>query len=207
MMIPLILAITSALIYLVGFIPYIYHAFHGKVLPHPFSWTIWATISGINTLAIIENSWWSDQLVSPLTSTLCLFIGSMVGWIIIKKIHIRFFDYLCLALALWVLLLAYFFSVRDAILPSILVDILVLSPTLVKIWKNPESEDASGWIWAGASRLLFLVSLGIGAFSFASFWFWYSIAINFLVAAFVLRRQRYLKNIFHRIRYHLLNLL
>lgn len=56
MMIPLILAITSALIYLVGFIPYIYHAFHGKVLPHPFSWTIWATISGINTLAIIENS-------------------------------------------------------------------------------------------------------------------------------------------------------
>lgn len=207
MYITIIIAITSALIYLIGFIPYIYHVFHGKVLPHPFSWTIWAIISSINLFAIVREFGITPELISPVTSTTCLFVWASVWWALFRKIRIRFFDYACLAIALMVLGIAYVYSFSDAIIPSILLDFIVLSPTLVKIWKNPESEDISGWIWAGTSRLFFLLSLGIGAFSFASFWFWYSVIINFLVAIFIARRQWYLRNIFHRIKYHFLNLL
>lgn len=69
MIFPILFASLSAIVYLVGFVPYIYHAFHGKVVPHPFSWTIWAILSSINTLAIIRDTGFSIELISPFTST------------------------------------------------------------------------------------------------------------------------------------------
>ncbi len=37
---PLFFIILSSLLYLIGVIPYFYHVFHGRVVPHPFTWTI-----------------------------------------------------------------------------------------------------------------------------------------------------------------------
>ena len=49
-----IFAILSAVLYLAGFLPYIYQTFRGRVVPHAFSWTVWAIISAINTYSLLR---------------------------------------------------------------------------------------------------------------------------------------------------------
>lgn len=207
MHLPLLLASLSAIIYLVGFVPYIYHAFHGKVVPHPFSWTIWAILSTVNTFAIISKTGLTFELISPIVSTTSLFLWAIVWWFKFYEIRITAFDYSCLLLAVFIILIAYFFGVSHAIIPSIIVDMIVLSPSIKKIWVTPESEDVSGWIGAGTSRLLFLLSLGWWMFSFSSFWFWYSVIINYIVAVLIIRRTLYMKNWYHRLKFSIKNLL
>lgn len=45
----------SILFYLIGIIPYMYHIFHGRVVPHAFSWTVWTILSAVNTAGLISN--------------------------------------------------------------------------------------------------------------------------------------------------------
>lgn len=125
----------------------------------------------------------------------------------IQKIKMSVFDYICLGLAILIILIAYFFGVSQAIIPSIIVDMIVLSPSIKKIWIAPESEDVFGWIGAGTSRLLFLASLGVGMFSFSSSWFWYSVIINYVVAVLIVRRTLYMKNWYHKLKFSIRNLL
>ncbi len=49
----LLFIILSIVIYLIGFLPYIYRVFHGRVVPHPFTWTIGAILVSINTLQLL----------------------------------------------------------------------------------------------------------------------------------------------------------
>lgn len=50
------LSFLGAFLYLVGFVPYMYHVFRGRVIPHAFSWTIWAILSSINTYALFMST-------------------------------------------------------------------------------------------------------------------------------------------------------
>ena len=91
--------ILSILVYLVGFIPYIYHVFHGRVVPHPFTWTIGAILVAINTIQLWTTEGISMALISPLMRIIALTIGVSVGWYYIRKIQINLFDYICLFFA------------------------------------------------------------------------------------------------------------
>lgn len=93
--------------YLVGFVPYIYHAFHGRVVPHPFSWTIWCILSGINTWILLDLYGMSSTLITPMVRTLALVVGSLVGWMLIRRIAISTFDYICLLMAIICIAIAY----------------------------------------------------------------------------------------------------
>ena len=70
---PLFFVILGTLIYLIGFLPYVYHVFHGRVVPHPFSWTIWCILSGINTYILVESGVTEMTLLTPLVRTTALF--------------------------------------------------------------------------------------------------------------------------------------
>ncbi len=50
----LVLIIISSLLYLIGIVPYLYHVVHGRVVPHPFSWTIWALFAITNGYFLIN---------------------------------------------------------------------------------------------------------------------------------------------------------
>lgn len=99
----LIFILLSIIIYLIGFIPYIYHVFHGRVVPHPFTWTIGAILVSINTIQLISTDGMSISLVSPLLRIIALSIGVSVGWYYIRKIQINIFDYICLFFAVVVI--------------------------------------------------------------------------------------------------------
>ena len=195
---PLFFVILGTLIYLIGFLPYVYHVFHGRVVPHPFSWTIWCILSGINTYILVESGVTEMTLLTPLVRTTALFAWAIIGWFLIWRIVITRFDYICLGLAITCLTIAYVFWVNQAIIPTILVDLLVLSPTLHKIWNDPKSEDSFAWICVMFSQVCILLSLPNHTFENSIFW-GYVMIVNALVAVFIYRRQLYVSNWRYRV--------
>ncbi len=192
--------ILSILFYLLGAIPYFYHIFHGRVVPHPFSWTVWAILAAINTAWLISHTGLNYLSITPIIGTWSWFFWAVIGWFMIKKVKITMFDYICLLLAICVIGIAYFYWLAKAIIPSVCVDLLILAPTLRKLWITPRSEDLLGWLGAGISKFFLLCSLGSYAFSFDNFWWWYAVVINFLVSILIFYRTRYVENWINRIR-------
>jgi hypothetical protein len=186
-----IFILLSVIVYLIGFIPYIYHVFHGRVVPHPFTWTIGVILVSINTIQLLATDGMSISLVSPLMRIVALMIGVSVGWYYIRKIQINLFDYICLWLAIIVIGIAWVWWVSHAILPTIAIDILVMAPTLKKIWLNPHSEESLAWVTAGLSLLFLLCSMRVYTFESVIFWI-YDMALNLGVAIFIIYRTRYM---------------
>lgn len=181
----------SILFYLIGIIPYLYHTFHGRVIPHPFSWTVWAILAFVNTLALFYQVGFDFLLLAPAISSIALCFWAVIWWFMVKNIQITYLDYIFLFLGVAVIGFAYFKWLYSAIIPSICVDLLILAPTLRKLWDNPRSEDLIGWLGAGISKLFFILSLGMGAFSFSNTWWWYTFIVNMLVALVIFYRTRY----------------
>jgi hypothetical protein len=200
MTLSLIFVILGTLFYIVGIVPYIYHTFHGRVVPHPFSYTIWAILVGINTLVLFSSESVHTTLITPIVRTGALIICAAIGWVLIRRISINVFDYICLFLAIACLIIAYFYGISSAIIPTILVDFLVLSPTLKKIWIDPNSEDILAWICAAISQICMLMSLSSYTFDTTAFWI-YDIMINGLVAFLIYRRRIFIHTWIYKIRH------
>ncbi|MBC7498054.1 hypothetical protein H7170_00255 [Candidatus Gracilibacteria bacterium] len=187
----LIFVLISACIYLIGFIPYVYHIFHGRVVPHPFSWTIWCILSAISTYALFSADGATSSLIAPVIRTIALSIGGVIGWFMIRKISINRFDYLFLLLGVSCVLIASYYGVRQAIIPTIILDFLVLSPTIKKIWNDPDSEDIFAWVLVSLSQIFLLLSFNHYTIENSLFWA-YQLIINGLVAIFIYRRRLYM---------------
>lgn len=185
----LFFAILGAVLYLIGFVPYIYHVFHGRVVPHAFSWTVWAILSGINTYILVLQSWLDSSIISPTIRTSCLCIGSIVWWFYIRKVHISRWDILAIFLAWICLMVAYLYGAENAVIPTILVDMLVLFPTIRKIYDNPDTEDAFTWFLVVFSQLATIASFPVHTLNNSLYW-WYEVFVNLLVGLYILRMQR-----------------
>ena len=68
---------------------------------------------------------------------------------------------------------------------------LVMAPTLKKIWLNPHSEESLAWFTAGFSLFFLLCSMRVYTFESVIFWI-YDMALNFSVAIFIIYRTRYM---------------
>lgn len=102
-------AILGAVLYLVGFVPYIYHVFHGRVVPHAFSFSIGAILSGINTYILISSSGLDASTLTPIVRTIAATIGGVIGWFLISKIHVTRVDIIAIILAVLCLIIAYIY--------------------------------------------------------------------------------------------------
>lgn len=155
----LIFVAIAIIIYLIGFVPYIYHVFHGRVVPHPFSWTVAFVLLGINTIQLFSIEGFAASMTFPIIRTSAVIIGACIGWYLIRRIRISRFDIFCLALAICTIAIAAIYGVSEAVIPTIAIDMLALYPTLHKIYLNPHSEDALIWITSMLSGLCLLFSL------------------------------------------------
>lgn len=179
-----IFASLSVFLYFIGFIPYIYHVFHGRVVPHPFSWTIWFIFSATNCAILLTVNGFSWSLASLVMRTGALLIGLACGWWFIRKIHISKFDYLSLILALFVIVCINLYGMKQAVIAMIVVDLIVLLPTVKKIWHDPRTEDAFAWLTTAFSQSCLLISLPFFTFENSFFWF-YAICVNLSVGLFI----------------------
>ena len=195
----LFFACLGAILYLIGFVPYIYHAFRGKVVPHPFTWTVGFMLSAINTYGLFLSDGFTDTLIPTVVRTWALFIGLFVGWYFIARISLNWFDYFCIILWVGCLFIASYIWVSEAIIPTIIVDILVLSPTLKKIWRDPDSEDIFAWVLTVFSQACLLLSLGHYTLENSLFWA-YVMSVNALVAILIYRRRLFVSTWTYKIK-------
>ena len=176
----LIFASLSVFLYLIGFIPYIYHVFHGRVVPHPFSWSIWFIFAATNAYILFETLGYTWSLVSLGIRTIALAIGLACGWWLIRQIRLSQFDYLSLILAVFVVILINLYGMREAVIAMVVVDMIILLPTIKKIWISPHTEDALVWFTTALSQACLLMSLPFFTFENSFFWF-YAICANLVV--------------------------
>jgi hypothetical protein len=108
----------------------------------------------------------------------------------IRRVCIGIFDYVCLGLSILCIAITYLYGASTAIIPTILVDILVLLPTIKKTWINPDSEDAWAWMLTVASQACILISLDHYTLQNTLFWL-YVMIMNALVALLIYRRKLY----------------
>ncbi len=183
--------IIASGVYLIWFIPYIYHVFHGRVVPHPFSWSVWLLFSVQSGYFVYISQWFSYALIPVVVRTIALCIGSFLWWYYFKKIATRRVDYVALFLALITISVGTILEADKTVILMIIIDFLVLFPTLRKIWVNPKSEDSLAWIMAGFFHLFMILSLREINFENAGY-FIYNTWVNFLVAFLIYRRIQYI---------------
>ncbi len=186
----LVLIILSSLFYLIGIIPYLYHVFHGRVVPHPFTWTIWSIFAITNGYILSHEQWITETLIPIGVRSLALCIWACLWWYFIRKIRIWVLDFVALFFAITIIVLMKIIGNNETVWLMILIDLLVLTPTLKKLWINPDSEDPLAWFMAAVSQLILIYT--IQNFTFTSLgYILYLVLVNFSVAFIIYRRRIY----------------
>ncbi len=138
------IVIIGAVISLSGELVYIKNTIQGKTKPNRVTWFIWALAPIIASIASFSDGvGWAAVPVfmagfGPLLVFLASFINKHAYW------KLQTLDYVCgffsiLALVLW----AVTKDPTIAVLLSIISDFLAGLPTIIKLWKYPETETVT----------------------------------------------------------------
>lgn len=187
------LVFLGAAVQLIGIIAYIKETIKGNTKPNKVTWLMWAVAPLIATAAALSDG--VRLAVLPVFMSgfgpLLVFIVSLSS----KKAYWKLerFDYFCgafsiLALVLWVITK----EPTVAIIFAILSDGFAAIPTLVKMWKYPETESPGPFIGGLFSILTSFAAIKIWNFSSLAFPI-YLISIN-VALLFSLYRKRLFKN-------------
>ncbi len=163
--------LLGALINLMGSSTYAYNTLKGNTKPNRVSWFLWATVPMIAFIAQIGEG------VSLYTSLMTFMVGFgpilvLLASILNKKSYwkISKLDYICgglsiLAVVLWLIT----GEGIVAIALSIIADLLAGIPTLIKAFKDPESEHHS--VFRNGALSAIITMLTIKNWTFASYAF------------------------------------
>lgn len=167
---PKILIIVPVLS-LIGSGSYIYAVLKGRAKPNRVTWVLWAIAPLIAFAAQVQAGVSILQSLltfmvgfGPLLVVIASFISHQAVWNLTK------FDYVCGALSLLGLFL--WFLTREnnvAIFFSIMADALAALPTLVKSYKDPESEDSLVFTLGATSAGLTMLTFDTWTFTNAAF--------------------------------------
>jgi hypothetical protein len=137
---------------------YIARTIRGITKPNKMTFLLWTIAPMIGTIASLSAgvTWAVLPVFVAGFMPFCIFLASFVNpnayW------RLQRFDYVCgalsiLALVLWAITKSPFV----AILFAILSDVFAAIPTLVKAWKHPETESASGFAASSFNGLMGVV--------------------------------------------------
>src|SRR3990167_10674293 len=139
-----ILGIIAGILALVGYIPYIYTTVRGKTRPNKATWIIWTVIGGLIAFSYLFEG---DK------NTIWLPLGYFIGPLIVAILSFRFgysewtkLDIICLvvggiSIIPWIIADNAMFT----LLINVFIDATGAIPTLVKTYREPETEDLTAW--------------------------------------------------------------
>ncbi len=189
----LLFALISTLIYLVGIIPYWSDVIKGRTYPHPFTTWVWSVIVGFNTYVLFI-AWEYYSFVPSLIMTFSLLFFWVWFWIMyFKKIHINWFDYLCLASTL--LLLAYWWlskNILHTVILTMIIDFIAFLPVFKKWWLQPWTETVFAYFMSWVNQIFTIWALSSPDLETSIFWI-YMLVSNFIFCILVLYRRYSLK--------------
>lgn len=141
-------------------VPYVYSILAGKTTPHPITWILWAFMGGLSLFFYWELG---------ARDTIWIAVVNFVGPFIAAALSFRYwnwkdgfnvFEYACLAFSI-VSIVIWIVS-RDPVLAltfNIIADMFAALPTLVKVYKQPETESTWSWGVASVGAALSLVAI------------------------------------------------
>ena len=183
------LAFLAVFISLAGGLAYIYSMLKGKAKPNRVTWFMWAMAPLIAAAAEVSSN--VGLAVIPVFmngfTPLLIFLSSFA----VKKAYwkIAKFDYVCGILSALALVLWYITKVPDiAILFAIATDALAGVPTVIKAWRNPETETI--WVYVGGAFTSIAAYTAINTWTFSSYAFPTYIFILNLIIIFGIKRRR-----------------
>jgi hypothetical protein len=137
-----ILSTVAGILFVIGFVPYIYSILRKATKPAKASWVIWASLDSITLAGMIAKDTINGQILGAV-------IGGWVVVIFALKYGIPGWtklDKFCLGGAiLGITLWQIFSNPIFGIMTSLNVVFLGSVPTFVSAWKDPSREDKLAW--------------------------------------------------------------
>lgn len=173
-MIPEYFAIVGAVVVFAGGLYYLYGAITGKLKPNRVTWLLWGLLPMVVFVAqrvqgVESLSWLSFATgITPLLIVAVSYLNKNAHW------KTRPLDYVLMVAA--VAGIALWFITDDpnmAILLVIVADTLAGIPTIIKSYRNPETES---WV----AYLISTIGFGLGILSINSFDFEHSVFVIYL---------------------------
>ena len=177
--------ILGTLIGAVGTVSYIIDTVKGKIKPNKVSFLLWSIAPLIAFAAQLKQGVGIESLMTfstgflPLLVFFASFVNKKSVWQITK------FDVTCgilslVGLGLWLITK----NSNLAIVFSIVADGLAALPTVVKSYKNPETESAWPWLASSVGVVLTLLTIKIWTFANSSFII-YIFIVNMIIFSLV----------------------
>lgn len=148
----------SLLILALAYIVYFWQTIRTGVKPHPFSWLLWGSVSGVAYLAQVSKGEGPGSWVVGSTAVACFAVGCVS--LIKFSWRFSFFDWLSLMSGLSVF--AYWFAVRNGTNSAVLattIDLIGYCPTLTKGWTEPHRDSALAFLLNGLKFIPALAAL------------------------------------------------
>lgn len=161
-----VFGIASSIILIIGGLPYLYDIHRQKIRPHILSWLGWSFITALGAFAVLaDGGGWVVAMLFANT-VLCLL---MAGYSIFKKVGVwsaSIYDFLFFGVGLLGLIL---WQVSGepivAIIFAVIADFCFGVPTIIKTYKNPQSETYFAWLASVVAELLALFAVKHYVFS------------------------------------------
>jgi hypothetical protein len=181
---------TSGILFMLSVIPYVRSILKGNTKPQRMTWLIWTVLVFIAFFSqLAKGATWSLLLTAGDAVTIIIvFIFSIkygIGGL--RKIDIFSLIGAGVSLFLWYLTN----EPAVALFLIILIDIIGSNLTIIKAWKNPETENWVGWAMCGIGGIFGILSVGSFNFILLAYPI-YIFLINSLVAIIVIGRRKYL---------------
>ena len=177
--------ILSAVFTFAGLIPYFISIHKREIYPHNLSWLGWFFVTFIGAVAMLSDGGQWSVLIIFANSLSCLFV---VIYSVYKKVGIwstAVYDYIFFGLGILGVILWQTFNLPIiAIICVVISDLSFGIPTIIKIYKNPNSEIYLVWLScsiAGALSLFSLNNFAVTEFLYPLYLFIFNTTILSLV--------------------------
>lgn len=153
------LGIASAIVFLVGCLPYIQDILRKTNKPERAPWFIWTVLGVISFFALLaEGATWSLFLIGAFVVGDLIIFGLSLKYGVggLRKRDVISLVASAIGLILWYFTNHAYFS----IFITILIDAIGYQLIYIKVLESPKSETVSAWICFAASGLLGALSVG-----------------------------------------------
>src|SRR3990167_6959024 len=181
-----ILGIIAGILALVGYIPYIYTTVRGKTRPNKATWIIWTVIGGLIAFSYLfevdKNTIWLPlgYFIGPLIVAILSFRYGYSKW---SKLDIACLVVGALSIIPWIILDNAIFT----LLINVFIDATGAIPTVVKTYREPETEDFSAWTIFFVANTLEL--LAIEQWNLAAIYPIYLFILAGLIVFFIMKNK------------------
>jgi len=155
-----LIGIIAGVLAISGYIPYIYSILKGRTQPNRATWFIWTVIGGLLAFSYLaegdQNSIWLPMgyFLGPLITAILSLKYGYATWTRL--------DTICITAALisiipWVLS----DNAMATLLINVGIDVAGAIPTIVKTYREPETEDLTAWVFFFVANTLQLFAISM----------------------------------------------